>query len=199
MRLQMSAWLALPLLLLACWGAPRGAEAYGDGAPKETCGSMTPGHGMAVPSLVYSINVSGTTFTNTSSLTVTVNGTYQGVIMQARAPGCSTPVGTWATPPADTKVMQCSSASDTMTIAARRIRSTPFTSGLLPRAERQPASSLWRPLLRTRISGLRTSSPQPSRPKDTAPSPRPAEQDSDRRSGLRPPSRGPCRWASWSL
>ncbi|XP_061437887.1 putative ferric-chelate reductase 1 [Lethenteron reissneri] len=76
---------------------------------------MTPGHGMAVPSLVYSINVSGTTFTNTSSLTVTVNGTYQGVIMQARAPGCSTPVGTWATPPADTKVMQCSSASDTMT------------------------------------------------------------------------------------
>ncbi|XP_078738914.1 putative ferric-chelate reductase 1 [Lampetra fluviatilis] len=113
MRLQMSAWL--PLLLLACWGAPRGAEAYGYGAPPETCINMTPGHGAAVASLYYSIDVSGTNFTNTSSLTVTVKGTYEGVIMQARAPGSTTPVGTWATPPADTKLMTCSSASDTMT------------------------------------------------------------------------------------
>ncbi|XP_075920453.1 putative ferric-chelate reductase 1 isoform X1 [Petromyzon marinus] len=122
MRPRMSAWFPLPLLLLACWGAPRGAEAYAEGAPTQTCSSMTPGHGAAVGSLAYSIDVSGTTFTNTSSLTVTVKGTYQGVIMQARAPGSTTPVGTWATPPSNTKLMTCSSASDTMTHSSETVK-----------------------------------------------------------------------------
>ncbi|XP_027015206.1 putative defense protein Hdd11 [Tachysurus fulvidraco] len=103
-----------PVLFVTVWLLVLSAvTGYPTGAPVARCVDMTPGHG--VPSQTspspYTIVISSTTFTPTQSIRVTIQGPmYLGLLLQARSNNTDA-VGTWGTPPPDTKYLACSNNS----------------------------------------------------------------------------------------
>ncbi|XP_049321620.1 putative defense protein 3 [Astyanax mexicanus] len=91
------------------------ALGYGTGAPTEACGNMKPGHKGIVPQTSqspYSIQVSNTTFTSGKPITVTIIGPdYGGVLLQARSGTNTDALGSWGSPPNNTKYLTCSKNS----------------------------------------------------------------------------------------
>ncbi|XP_062904425.1 putative defense protein Hdd11 [Mobula hypostoma] len=88
------------------------ALALPNGAPISSCDSMTPVHSGILPqngSSVYSINVSSINGT----IEVRIMGpTYKGLLLQARKRFGNVTVGTWSSPPANTKTLKCFNVSD---------------------------------------------------------------------------------------
>ncbi|XP_072885023.1 putative defense protein 3 [Hemitrygon akajei] len=83
------------------------ALALPNGAPISSCGTMAPVHNNIVPqnsSSPHSINASSVNGT----MQVRIMGPiYKGLLLQARKPNESTAVGTWSSPPANTKTIAC--------------------------------------------------------------------------------------------
>ncbi|XP_059825158.1 putative defense protein 3 [Hypanus sabinus] len=88
------------------------ASALSNGAPLSSCGSMAPNHINILPqntSSPHSINASRVNGT----MQVRIMGpTYKGLLLQARKPNENTAVGTWSSPPANTKTIKCFNAQD---------------------------------------------------------------------------------------
>ncbi|XP_051882228.1 putative defense protein 3 [Pristis pectinata] len=83
------------------------ALALPGGAPASTCGSMAPAHASISPqtgSSPHSVNAS----VGNGTVEVRIMGpTYKGLLLQAREPNMNVAVGTWSTPPMDTKTLAC--------------------------------------------------------------------------------------------
>ncbi|KAK6165995.1 hypothetical protein SNE40_022792 [Patella caerulea] len=100
-------------------------NAYPHGAPKSACVNQLPVHKNIMAQTTtppYSIRVSGTTYKANQSLTVTISGSFQGFLLQARTSGGTTPIGTFSGPPTDTKIVQCSAKDDSWTHANNNIK-----------------------------------------------------------------------------
>ncbi|KAK7933790.1 hypothetical protein WMY93_004686 [Mugilogobius chulae] len=106
---QMDAlWFQLFVLLVPCLGW---VEAHPNGAPKEACEDMTPRHGVQPQTSPppYTLLTNTRVYTPGSLVTVTIVGPdYRGVLLEARAPGDPTALGTWQLPPPDTRFLECS-------------------------------------------------------------------------------------------
>lgn len=93
------------------------AWGYGSGAPNTVCGTMTPGHGVEQATAnSYTITLAGaTTYREGQQIEVTINGQFQGLLLQARkADGSSTtPYGTFVVNPANNvKTISCNQVND---------------------------------------------------------------------------------------
>ncbi|XP_078620078.1 putative defense protein 3 [Branchiostoma floridae x Branchiostoma japonicum] len=114
--------LAVCIVLVAAFFP--GCDGRGSGAPTSACTSMSPGHlnnGTAVTAQSsaspYSIVV-GDKYTPGRTLSVQIVGpVFKGFLLQARRPGMTSPVGTFSSPPTDTKAIQCTAADSSMTHA----------------------------------------------------------------------------------
>ncbi|XP_076867611.1 putative defense protein Hdd11 [Brachyhypopomus gauderio] len=98
----------LATLLFQVWTPGLG---FGQGAPRSTCESMTPEHGVnaQITPSPYTISVSDMTFHTGSPITVVIRGAdYMGVLLQARSSNGTQAVGTWGTAPSHTKHLECS-------------------------------------------------------------------------------------------
>ncbi|XP_072113424.1 putative defense protein 3 [Mobula birostris] len=88
------------------------ALALPNGAPISSCSSMAPVHTGILPqngSSPHSINVSSIN----STIEVRIMGpTYKGLLLQARKLFENVTVGTWSSPPANTKTLQCFNVPD---------------------------------------------------------------------------------------
>ncbi|XP_077994255.1 putative defense protein 3 isoform X2 [Glandiceps talaboti] len=98
------------------------AYGYGTGAPTSACTTMVPGHVGKSPqpsnTNPYSVSASSATYTPGGTITVTISGNnFQGMLLQARQPGQTTPVGTFSNPPSNTRLLRCTSAGDSITHA----------------------------------------------------------------------------------
>ncbi|XP_041115206.1 putative defense protein 3 [Polyodon spathula] len=99
-------------LVLLCLSTT--AYAYGTGAPDTACNSMKPSHGVdaLTTATPYKLQVSGSTYKPGQTITVTINGTeYKGFLLQAREPDTYKIVGTWLSPPNNTKLVACSGSN----------------------------------------------------------------------------------------
>ncbi|KAK6165996.1 hypothetical protein SNE40_022793 [Patella caerulea] len=108
------------LKCLVLVGAVCGVYSYGNGAPVGACTSMMPGHNGVSPQTStsqYTITASSTTYQPNQQITVTIagGGNHQGLLLQARKSGSTTPIGTFSTPSANTKLTQCTAAGDSWT------------------------------------------------------------------------------------
>ncbi|XP_060768957.1 putative defense protein Hdd11 [Neoarius graeffei] len=95
-------------LLLQVWTAVTG---YPSGAPVGRCEDMTPQHNVQPQSIPspYTIVISNMTFSTNQIINVTIQGPqYIGLLLQARSGSDTNAVGTWKTPPANTKYLACS-------------------------------------------------------------------------------------------
>lgn len=98
-------------------------EGYGTGAPPGACTDLKPGHGteqtVASPYKVEILNGATSYVPGGAAIQVKLSGTkeFQGMLLQARKAGSTTPLGTFTAPDAatNTKLTQCSSASDSVT------------------------------------------------------------------------------------
>ncbi|KAL1274203.1 hypothetical protein QQF64_027017 [Cirrhinus molitorella] len=85
---------------------------YPNGAPTSACVDMMPRHGGTEPQpnpAPYTIHPSSTTFQTGNPITVVIKGPdYRGVLLEARSGSDSKAIGTWQTPPSDTKFLACS-------------------------------------------------------------------------------------------
>ncbi|XP_066509030.1 putative defense protein 3 [Hoplias malabaricus] len=101
---------ALFCVLLLQAAAP--AMGYAEGAPSEVCESMKPGHQGVSPQAItspYTIKTSNSTFKTGQNVTVIIDGEgYGGVLLQARSGSSTKSLGTWGTPPSNTKHLECS-------------------------------------------------------------------------------------------
>ncbi|XP_043075993.1 putative defense protein 3 [Puntigrus tetrazona] len=85
---------------------------YPNGAPESTCVDMMPRHKGIEPKPnpgPYTIQPSSTTFQTDKPVTVVIKGPdYSGVLLEARSGSDSKAIGTWQTPPPNTKFLVCS-------------------------------------------------------------------------------------------
>ncbi|KAJ7996271.1 hypothetical protein DPEC_G00235360 [Dallia pectoralis] len=85
---------------------------YATGAPTSTCGNMMPEHSGVKPQTTpapYTILTSAMTFQSGQPVTVTITGSdYSGVLLEARSAASTAALGSWASPPPNTKFLQCS-------------------------------------------------------------------------------------------
>ncbi|ESP00377.1 hypothetical protein LOTGIDRAFT_66392, partial [Lottia gigantea] len=93
---------------------------FDNGAPAKACVTQMPGHSVAAQTTPnpYTIVVSATTYNYSNPQPITVTGTFKGLLLQARSTGSSTaPIGMFSSPPADTKVFNCTTTADSWTHA----------------------------------------------------------------------------------
>ncbi|XP_033827851.2 putative defense protein Hdd11 [Periophthalmus magnuspinnatus] len=99
-------WFGLLLLHLS-W-----VEAYPSGAPTGACEDMMPRHMGVEPQTSpppYALLTNTRVYGPGSTVTVTIVGPeYRGVLLEARAPGGLSALGTWWLPPPDTRFLECS-------------------------------------------------------------------------------------------
>ncbi|XP_030648771.1 putative defense protein 3 [Chanos chanos] len=99
------------LLQVLCLGS-----GYPNGAPASACGDMMPRHSGVVPQpnpAPYTIQTSSNTFQAGVPITVVIKGpVYQGVLLEARSGSDTKALGVWKSPPANTKLLQCSGNSN---------------------------------------------------------------------------------------
>ncbi|XP_070553457.1 putative defense protein 3 isoform X2 [Ptychodera flava] len=99
---------------------------YGSGAPDSACTTMTPGHvngqtGVALSpqdgsSNIYTLSASSDSYTPGGTVSVTISGSpFSGLLLQARRPGQTTPIGSFSSVPGNTKLKTCSSTDDSVT------------------------------------------------------------------------------------
>uniref|UniRef100_A0A8C1N9G9 Si:dkey-251i10.2 n=1 Tax=Cyprinus carpio TaxID=7962 RepID=A0A8C1N9G9_CYPCA len=85
---------------------------FPSGAPTSACVDMMPRHGGVQPKpnpAPYTIYPSSTTFQTGKPITVVIKGPdYSGVLLEARSGSDSKAIGTWQTPPTNTKFLACS-------------------------------------------------------------------------------------------
>ncbi|XP_036380380.1 putative defense protein 3 [Megalops cyprinoides] len=85
---------------------------FPNGAPSSACEDMVPRHAGVQPQpspAPYTIQTSSRTFQPGQPLTVTIKGPdYRGVLLEARTGTSVNALGSWQSPPADTKFLQCS-------------------------------------------------------------------------------------------
>ncbi|XP_019646033.1 PREDICTED: putative defense protein 1 [Branchiostoma belcheri] len=101
-------------------------NAYPNGAPKEACVTMTPGHKYANLTSVhpqttpspYQVMVASNQYSPGATLKVMIVGpAFQGFLLQARHNGNAGPVGSFSNAPTNTKAVQCTAENDSMTHA----------------------------------------------------------------------------------
>ncbi|KAI1902772.1 hypothetical protein AGOR_G00019440 [Albula goreensis] len=82
------------------------------GAPSSACEDMIPRHSGVQPQpspAPYAILTSSRTFQPGQPVTVTIKGPgYRGVLLEARMGSSVNALGSWQSPPADTKFLECS-------------------------------------------------------------------------------------------
>lgn len=87
------------------------ATCFPNGAPASSCVDMMPRHTGVQPQPTpapYTIHTSSTSFQTGTPITVVIKGlNYSGVLLEARSGSDTTALGTWQTPPANTKFLQC--------------------------------------------------------------------------------------------
>eukprot|EP00057_Strongylocentrotus_purpuratus_P003767 XP_003727312.1 PREDICTED: putative defense protein 3 isoform X2 [Strongylocentrotus purpuratus] len=97
--------------------------AYPSGAPLGTCVNLTPGHrnnaSMIIPPQTgpspYALSVSKNMYTPKEALTVSVTGgSFRGILLQARLAD-DTLVGSFSNAPTNTKLIDCTNSSDSVT------------------------------------------------------------------------------------
>ncbi|XP_018975216.2 putative defense protein Hdd11 [Cyprinus carpio] len=85
---------------------------FQDGAPGSACADMMPRHTGVRPQTnpaPYTIHQSNTTLQTGKPITVVIEGPdYTGVLLEARSGSDSKAIGTWQTPPNNTKFLACS-------------------------------------------------------------------------------------------
>ncbi|XP_059396530.1 putative defense protein 3 [Carassius carassius] len=85
---------------------------FDNGAPASACVHMMPEHKGVKPQpnpAPYTIQPSNTTFQTGKPITVVIKGPdYKGVLLEARSGSNSEAIGTWQTPPNNTKFLVCS-------------------------------------------------------------------------------------------
>ncbi|XP_078495103.1 putative defense protein 3 [Ciona intestinalis] len=132
MQMRQAVALVGALLFLAKEVSP-----YGTGAPAAACVTMTPKHVNPTGGFIegqtaaspYSISVSVNNYKPGDTVTVTVSDSraadaagFRGILMQARNPGAEVPLGTWISPPTDTKLTKCSVDGDSVTHANTNLK-----------------------------------------------------------------------------
>ncbi|XP_041054434.1 putative defense protein 1 [Carcharodon carcharias] len=96
-------------LFALCWPA---AWPLPTGAPLGSCENMVPRH-QGITSQTGPSPHSIMTQNSGSNVRVYINGpNYKGILLEARYPNANTAVGTWATPPDNTKTIPCFSRID---------------------------------------------------------------------------------------
>ncbi|XP_078077632.1 putative defense protein 3 [Mustelus asterias] len=102
--------LVLGLCALCC--PP--ASPLSTGAPLGSCETMAPRHrGFSPQTIASPHSILVQNVKNSSNVQVYIQGpTYKGILLEARYPNGTTAVGTWATPPANTKTIKCFSKID---------------------------------------------------------------------------------------
>ncbi|XP_067296013.1 putative defense protein 3 [Pseudorasbora parva] len=84
---------------------------YPSGAPTSTCVDMMPRHG-ADPQPnpgPYTIQLNSTVLQSGQAITVVIKGPdYKGLLLEARSESGTNAIGTWQTPPVNTKFLECS-------------------------------------------------------------------------------------------
>ncbi|XP_033125661.1 delta-like protein C, partial [Anneissia japonica] len=114
-----SSGLTIGILVLIC-----NVDGRPDGAPTSACTNLTPMHlGQSPQSSTAPFSIIPTTqsYTPGTNLAVNVvnvgNEHYTGILMQARAVGSTTPVGSWSSLnlPGGTKTIMCSNPADSVT------------------------------------------------------------------------------------
>nr|XP_009860739.1 putative defense protein 3 [Ciona intestinalis] len=99
------------------------------GAPGTSCVDMMPRHnnvsgsgiieGQPAASSPYTIAVNTNTYSAGAAVQVVINDNrnlgFKGILLQARNPGGSVPLGTWTNLPANTKALTCTAESDSVT------------------------------------------------------------------------------------
>ncbi|XP_051546421.1 putative defense protein 3 [Myxocyprinus asiaticus] len=87
------------------------ALSYPNGAPTSACVDMMPRHVGAQPQpspAPYTIQTSSSTFQTGKPVTVAIKGPdYRGVLLEARSGSDVNAIGTWQTPPSNTKFLEC--------------------------------------------------------------------------------------------
>ncbi|XP_016096773.1 putative defense protein 3 [Sinocyclocheilus grahami] len=85
---------------------------FPNGAPASACVDMIPRHGAVQPQpnpAPYTIHPSSTAFQTGNPITVVIKGPdYRGVLLEARSGSDSKALGSWQTPPDNTKFLECS-------------------------------------------------------------------------------------------
>ncbi|CAM4534771.1 unnamed protein product [Leuciscus chuanchicus] len=85
---------------------------FPSGAPASTCVDMMPRHGGILPQpnpAPYTIQTSSATLQPGQPITVVIKGPdYSGVLLEARSGSDTKALGTWQTPPSNTKFLECS-------------------------------------------------------------------------------------------
>ncbi|XP_066301420.1 putative defense protein 3 isoform X2 [Branchiostoma lanceolatum] len=113
-------------VVLVLVGALSLCNAYPNGAPKDACATMMPGHKYANLTTVhaqttpspYKVMVASNQYSPGATLKVQIVGPqFEGFLLQARHNGNTAPVGAFSNPPTDTKAVTCTSGSDSMTHA----------------------------------------------------------------------------------
>ncbi|CAH1238668.1 FRRS1 [Branchiostoma lanceolatum] len=113
-------------VVLVLVGALSLCNAYPNGAPKDACATMMPGHKYANLTTVhaqttpspYKVMVASSQYSPGATLKVMIVGPqFEGFLLQARHNGNTAPVGAFSNPPTDTKAVTCTSGSDSMTHA----------------------------------------------------------------------------------
>ncbi|XP_071500516.1 putative defense protein 3 [Diadema antillarum] len=112
------------------------AMAFPSGAPAGACGHLTPGHrdnGTVISpqsgASPYTVSADVATYSPLGTVTVSVTGAdFRGILLQARRTDDSV-VGTFSAPPANTKLLQCRNANDSVTHSSQDPKSagTSFT------------------------------------------------------------------------
>lgn len=105
--------LVLVCLVDLSWG-------YGTGAPSRACETMTPGHGSQQNAAnPYAISLGAVSkYSEGVRVTVTITGTFQGILLQARLANASdtTPYGTFSVNPENNvKATGCSGKNNAVT------------------------------------------------------------------------------------
>ncbi|KAJ0067950.1 hypothetical protein NL108_012679 [Boleophthalmus pectinirostris] len=100
------------LVLLSC---PLWVRAYPSGAPTGACEDMMPRHMGVTPQTSrppYTLLTDAAVYSPGKPITVTIVGPdYRGLLLEARAPGRLSALGTWQLPPPDTRFLECSGNS----------------------------------------------------------------------------------------
>uniref|UniRef100_A0A3B4ZYQ6 Si:dkey-251i10.2 n=1 Tax=Stegastes partitus TaxID=144197 RepID=A0A3B4ZYQ6_9TELE len=85
---------------------------YPSGAPTGACEDMIPRHTGILPQpspAPYTLLTNTKTFEPGKPITVTISGPeYRGVLLEARTDGSTNALGSWLSPPPDTKFLECS-------------------------------------------------------------------------------------------
>lgn len=97
---------------------------YPTGAPAGVCTSMTPNHNPSSgsDSSIFTVSAATTMYGPGDEITVNIStsgAAFRGFLIQARKAGETTPYGTFKTPSASTKLLQCSAAGDAWTHSNR--------------------------------------------------------------------------------